>query len=150
MHNGANVDLCVHMPTSLPPRGWICLGSLVPFATFLPVLPCVAPSGHHWSIFCHCTFGFSRTLQKWNPAVGIPFIWLLNTLRFTHITAYINSLFLWFLRSYSSVAGCLCCSQFEAISMQLSEFGAKSLYGHVLLSSEFLGVEWWILKDPYS
>lgn len=34
--------------------------------------------------------------------------------------------------------------------MQLSEFGVKSLYGHVLLSSEFLGVEWWILKDSYS
>ena len=100
MHNGANFDLCVHMWTSLPSRGWICLGSLVPFATFLLVLPCVAPSGHHWWIFCHCTFGISRTLQKWNPAVGIPFIWLPNTLRFTHITAYSNSLFLWFLRSF--------------------------------------------------
>lgn len=36
--------------------------------------------------------------------------------------------------------------------MQLSEFGAKSLYGHLLslLSSEFPGVEWWLLKDSYS
>ena len=43
--------------------------------------------------------------------------------------------------THSSVAGCLCCFQFEASSMQLFEFGAKSLYGHLLslLSSEFLG-----------